>query len=186
MAYQCELGNGQHLFLDQSGTQTLVMLSSSGGGQQQQATQSIQTGSWTTDPEVFRVANGVIVKLKTAQGEYFVQIQGSSIGVLSSVPALDNAQQIQMQQLDSPSQMPPMMSPIEPMQPMQPMKPMQMGNMQMSLKPMAMKMGDMSMQMGVPTAPPAPPATRQFCSQCGVAVQSADRFCSSCGHQLDT
>ena len=174
MAYGCELGNGQYLFLDQSGTQTLVTLSSNSLGQQQQATQSIQTGSWTADPEVFRTTDIWVVKLQTAQGEHFAQIQGNNIGVLSSVPALSSAQKMQIQSIDRPSAMPPM----------QPMKPVQMGNMQMSLKPMEMKMGNMSMQMDSPIAPSSPPSTRQFCSQCGVAVQSSDRFCSSCGHQL--
>jgi hypothetical protein len=172
MAYQCELGNGQRLFLDNPGTQTLITLSSSSAGQQQQATQSIQTGSWIADPEIFQIAGGAIAKLRTAQGEHFIQIQGSSISVLSSVPSLNYAQQMQMQQVASPP-------------PIQPMPPMKMGNMQMSLKPMEMKMGNMSMQMGTPTAPTAPSNTRQFCSQCGVTVKPSDRFCSSCGHQLD-
>jgi len=182
MAYGCELGNGQYLFLDHAGTQTLITLSSRGAGQQQQATQGLQTGNWTAAPEVFRVAEGLVVKLQTAQGEHFVQIQGSSIGVLSRIPALSSAQQMQIQQIANSSAIP-SMEPMKPMEPMQPMKPMQMENMQMSLKPMEMKMGNMSMQMGIPIAPPAP-NPRQFCSQCGVAVQPADRFCSSCGHQL--
>ncbi|HEY9627634.1 MAG TPA: zinc ribbon domain-containing protein [Coleofasciculaceae cyanobacterium] len=178
MVYACDLDNGQRLFLDNAGNQTLITLASSSAGQQQQASQSIQTGSWIAPPEVFRMAGSIIVKLRTAQCKHFIQVQGSSVNVLSSAPSLSHAQQIQMQQVNSPTS--------EPMRikPMEPMKPMDMGNMQMNLKPMEMKMGNMSMQMGVPTAPPAPPSTRQFCSQCGVAIQPDDRFCSSCGHQL--
>jgi hypothetical protein len=63
---------------------------------------------------------------------------------------------------------------------MQPMTPMKMGNMQMSANPMTMQMGDMRLSMGNAT----PPDTRKFCTQCGAAINAGDRFCGSCGHQL--
>ncbi len=52
-------------------------------------------------------------------------------------------------------------STLLPIEPMKPMQPMTLGNMQMNLKPMKMKIGDMEMRMGfsvgsVNAATPAP------------------------------
>jgi hypothetical protein len=167
MAYGCELSDGQYLYLNNLGTQTSITLSSSTAGQQQQSSQMMQTGEWTTMPEVFRVDRGVVVKLHIALGERFVCIQGGSIRVLSQPPNLGNAQLLQVQLTADPAMN---LS----------MQPMRMGDMKMGLKPMSMRMGNLSMQMGMP----APPTSHRFCSQCGTATQSSDRFCSSCGHQL--
>lgn len=172
MAYVCELGDGQRLYLDNSGTQTLITLSSSSAGQQQQSSQSFETGNWLAPPDVSRLWSGIIVTLKTEQGDRFIQVQGNYVGILQQPPSLDHAQPLQLQQTAPP--------PVTPMQPMQPMQPMKMGDMQMSLNPMSMRMGNMSMQMGTP-----PESSRRFCSQCGASIQADDRFCSNCGHRLN-
>lgn len=164
MAYECDLGNGQRLSLDNSGTQTIVTLASSYAGQQQQSSCSISTGAWTAAPEVLQMAAGIAIKVPTTQGDRFLQIQGSSINLLDHQPS-SSGESLQIYQTHSP---------VVPMQPLQPLK---MGNMQMGN--MQMRLGNMEMRMGQPAD-----SARRFCSQCGVPVQSSDRFCSSCGHAI--
>lgn len=181
MAYGCDLGSGQRLYLDNQKMQTTVAISSSSAGQQQQASSTLQTGAWTSPPEVYRTSEEVVVKLHTANGNQFIQIQGSSMDMLATAPPLGTAKQLSTQQTNIPASM-------QPMEPMKPMQPMTMGTMQMNLKPMAMRMGDMEMRMGAVSAGSAnaatPVPTRQFCSQCGASIKPSDRFCASCGHQI--
>jgi hypothetical protein len=195
MAYVCDLGSGQRLYLDTQEMETIVAIASSSTGQQQQATSSWQTGTWTSPPEVYRTSEGVVVKLQTANGNQFIQIQGSRMGLATSAPPLSKTEQLPTQQTNTPASP---MQPMEPMKPMKPLQPMTLGTMQMNLKPMAMKMGDMEMRMGSGvtdsgkadsgkadsgnTGTSAP--TRQFCTQCGASVKPSDRFCASCGHQI--
>ena len=205
MAYTCELGSGQRLYLDNSGAQTAVTLASGSAGQQQQSSSQFTTGTWTAPPALFRTQQGVIVQLTTAQGVHHLQLQGNQLGMMSQSPALGNAQQMQMssgvampgnamppmQPMASPQPMQPM-SPMEPMQPMTPMQPMKMGDMEMSANPMQMRMGNMAMQMGntasssAASSSAASAGKAKFCSQCGTPVQPSDRFCSNCGHQLNS
>ena len=201
MAYLCELETGQRVYLDNQGTQTIVTISSSQPGQQQQASNSMATGAWTAPPEAYRTGAGAVFKISTAQGDQFIQIQGSSVGVMGAIPPLGGAQPMQVQQtatLPTPTAQPmrpmepmqsvqPMqpMEPMQPVQPMQPMEPMQMGDMQMSSNPMEMRMGNMEMRMGSQSAAQQPAAKpRQFCNQCGAKLEPGDRFCSSCGNAL--
>jgi zinc-ribbon domain len=174
MAYSCELSPVQKIYLDNPGTQTVVTIFSGSPGQQQQSSSSLQTGSWTAPPELFQTPNGVVLKIATAQGNHFMQIQGSSTSIMSGSPSFGSAQQMQLQQVASP-----LTSSMPSMEPMEPMQPMKMGNMSMNANPMEMRMGNMEMRMGELTQ-----GTRRFCSQCGAAVQPEDRFCASCGHQL--
>jgi hypothetical protein len=202
MAYQLELQAGQTLVLDNRGTQTVITLASHGPGQQQQASQSLTTGTWISPPEAYRTAEGVLIRLRTAEGDRILQIQQQQIRVLNQIPLGLNLQAIPLQERESVA---PAMQPMKPMQPMQmqPMQPMgklSMGDMHMSLDPMEMRMGDMTLSMGSssasnpasdtsPTSPPEPAdpsaSQRRFCSQCGARVQPSDRFCASCGHSLN-
>jgi NADH pyrophosphatase NudC (nudix superfamily) len=116
--------------------------------------------------------NGIAIKISTAQGESWIQIQGNSISVMSGNPSVGSSQQIQVQQTSH--------APGFSMQPMQPMQPMKMGDMTMNLNPMEMKMGNMEMRMSS-----TPSGKRRFCSQCGASVKESDRFCSSCGNALN-
>lgn len=192
MPYVCELGKGQRVYLDHQGTQTIVTTASSSPGQQQQSSSSFNTGSWTAPPEIFQTPNGITVKITTAAGSSFIQIQGNSISVSAVAPSQTSSQQLQIQQVDSipASSMQPMqpmqpMKPMEPMQPMKPIEPMNMGNMQMSMNPMEMRMGNMEMRMGSPiSVSSSTPGERRFCPQCGNQLALSDRFCSSCGHRL--
>jgi hypothetical protein len=185
MAYVCELGPHQRVYLDNQGAQTIVTTMSGGPGQQQQASCSFQTGNWTASPELYQVPSGVVVKIATATGDRLIQIQGGSMSLMGTGASV-GGQQMQVQQTASmPAAAMPTMQPMPPMPPMQPMQPMKMGDMQMSLNPMEMRMGDMAMQMGTAASASASTSgTRRFCSQCGAAVQPSDRFCSSCGHGL--
>lgn len=202
MAYTCDLGTGQRVYLDNVGDYTAVTLASGGPGQQQQSGSQFATGPWIAPPAMLRTEQGVVIQLTTAQGQQHLQLQGGQLGWMSSAPG-GNAQGMQLTQVASmpgsatmspmqpmgdsmpPPQAAPMepMQPMQPMAPMQPMQPMQMGNMTMGTNPMEMRMGNMAMRMGEQQAA-ASESKRKFCSQCGAPVQPSDRFCASCGHQL--
>ncbi|ACK64251.1 conserved hypothetical protein [Rippkaea orientalis PCC 8801] len=176
MVYACELGNSQTVYLNNQGNQTTITVASVGVGQQQQSSTSFLTGQWLSPPQLYRTGNGVILKITTATGESYIQLQGNNISLMGRTPGLGNAQQMQIHQVTNIPNTMPSMQPMEPMQPMQAIK---MGDMQMNMNPMEMRMGNMQMKMGEHPQP-----SPQFCSQCGAKVQGGDRFCSSCGHRL--
>jgi hypothetical protein len=173
MAYVCELGTGQSVYLENQGAQTVVTLISSGPGQQQQASSSFTTGVWSSPPQVFQTPYGLVLKVISEQGERSLQIQGTSVSVLGEMPSVTDSQQLTVQEVTRVS-----VSPLKPMEPMkmEPMKPMnlKMGDMQMNMNPMSMRMGSGSSEEN----------PKSFCSQCGTSVKPEDRFCSNCGHQL--
>lgn len=199
MAYCCDLPHGPKLYLDNQADQTFVMLLMQQSGQQQQSSHHFKTGVWQTPPIVMTSGGGVVVvKLTTTTGEIVLQVQGMSVqaGFQSEATVRAGEIPIALSSIDTiPNTagftMPPMTS----------MPPMQMGNMQMNLKPMTMRMGNMGLQMGgeaVSTAanPKGSSSSSsshatshatshpKFCSQCGNGLKPGDRFCSSCGHSL--
>ncbi|WP_017302996.1 zinc ribbon domain-containing protein [Spirulina subsalsa] len=176
MAYLCELGSNQTVYLDNQGAQTIVTTFTGGAGQQQQSSSGFTTGHWTAPPDVFQTPQGVVIQLHTERGEQLIQVQGGSMSTMGSFPTSGQAQQMQVSSGVSMPQAPEM----KPMQPMQPMQPMKMGNMEMNTNPMQMRMGNMEMSMG--SSPPT--SQRRFCSQCGSPIQPSDRFCANCGHSL--
>ncbi|HBW57587.1 MAG TPA: zinc ribbon domain-containing protein [Oscillatoriales bacterium UBA8482] len=182
MAYVCQLGAGQSVYLENQAAQTVVTLISSGPGQQQQASSSFTTGVWTSPPQVFQTPRGMVLKVTSEQGERMLQIQGSSVSLLGEMPLAADSKALTVQEVPS-LPVVPGIQPMEPMamKPMEPMKPMnlKMGDMEMNMNPMSMQMGNMELRMGSPAA-----AAKSFCSQCGTSVQPEDRFCSNCGHQL--
>lgn len=184
MIYSCEFAAGQSLYLDDQGTQIVLTLTSSSPGQQQQSSSSFH-GSLTAPPQVFRTAQGIVVRLITADGDRLIHLQGSQFHPISHSSDLSSAEQIQVKQTDGEPSIP-SIKPMESMQPIQPMH-LNVGDMQMSMNPMQMRMGDMELKMGSTTASETASKTAQtqnFCSQCGVAVDRGDRFCSNCGYQL--
>lgn len=186
MAYVCELGAGQRVYLENQGVQTVVTLISSSPGQQQQASNSFTTGVWSSPPQVFQTSYGMVLKITSEQGEKTLQIQGSGVSVISSMPLGKDSEQLPVHEVATlPVSPMPGVESLKPMPPMKPMEPMNlnMGNMQMSMNPMEMRMGNMGMRMGSP-APQNTPQTQRFCTQCGASVKPEDRFCSSCGHSI--
>lgn len=200
MAYQCNLGNGQQVFVYNQDNQTIVTLSGTLPGQQQQSSSGFSTGKWTALPILYRNAGGFILRIESDRGPHYVQLQGSSMSAVGSTPNLENAQALPMQPAEHPpgatmesmNPMEPMkpmepMEPMKPMKPMEPMKPMKMGDMEMRMNPMEMRMGNMAMSMGesTPSKGESTPSYRQnFCPQCGAPVKENDRFCANCGHRL--
>ena len=166
MAYQCDLGTGQRLYLENRGTQTIVRLTSGSARQQQSQQSNFETGEWLTLPKVFRTATGIILQIESVQKQSFLSLQAQRIGTLSHLPDMAGADVLLLQPTEA------IASSFKPMQPMQPMQ----------MEPMEMKMGTMQMKMG----PSNSQSAQRFCSQCGESVRESDRFCSHCGTQLST
>ncbi len=169
MAYTCDLGGGQHLYIDNIGDQTAVTLASGRPGQQQQSGSQFTTGAWTAPPELFRTEHGVVIKLSTNQGDQHLQFQAGQLGWMSSGHTLAHAQQMQTSQVAAmpkgtlptmepmqfsqpvssqvshapgaqPSSTPSAAPGMQPMEPMLPMEPMR------PMQPMQpMQMGNMTM-----------------------------------------
>ncbi|QUY44761.1 hypothetical protein [Acaryochloris marina] len=96
MTYVCELGPGHSMYLDNQGAQTLVTLMMGTPGQQQQSSNSFGTGCWTAPPEIYRTPQEFVIKVTTTHGEQFIQVQGSSMISMTSIPSLQKSQQIQI------------------------------------------------------------------------------------------
>jgi hypothetical protein len=163
MVYNWELGTGHRISVDNEGAQTVVTIQHSSAGQQQRTSNSFTTGIWIVPPELTLTPTGAILKVTTTSGESSIQIQGNSVQMHSSHSG--GSQSTTSTSSTSSSGF-------------TPMSPMQMGNMQMSMQPMVMRMGDLELNMG------AGASQQRFCSQCGTAVKSADKFCASCGNKL--
>ncbi len=180
MPYQYNIGTSQKIYLDNPGNNTLITLASGEPGQQQQSSTQVATGSWTEMPQVTRVSSGVLIRCTTGQGTFIWQVQGMQIGAADATAWSPN----QGEPIQATASSAPAMQPMPPMAPMPPMPPMQMGDMQMSANPMTMRMGNMTLGMGDGQSPSAAAGPQKFCTQCGAAVSSGDRFCGGCGHQL--
>ncbi|MCY7323865.1 MAG: zinc ribbon domain-containing protein [Phormidesmis sp. CAN_BIN36] len=159
MAYQCDLGTGQRLYLENLGTQTIVRLTSGNARQQQSQQSNFETGEWQDLPKVFRTGTGIILQIESTQKQSFLSLQAQRIGTLNNLPDMTGAEVLSLQTTES------IVSSFNPMEPM---------------KPMEMKMGTMQMKMDTLQS------AQRFCSQCGESVKVADRFCSHCGTQLST
>lgn len=191
-AYTCNLAQGQQVYIENQGSQTLITLVSSGSGQQQSQGNSFETGNWRTPPTVFRTASGVVLRIEAEQGQHFIQMQANGMIRLDAAPSLSDAEVLPLRKEETESasrqSSMPDMQPMKPMKPMKPMPPMQIDDMQMQMEPMAMRMGNMEMRMGetlrTETAPKQRQSTRNFCPQCGSKVEESDRFCSQCGNSL--
>jgi hypothetical protein len=126
MPYRCDLGNGQQIYLDNQGSQTIVTVASSSAGQQQQSSSSVQTGPWTEAPQVAQMGNGAVIRCVSAQGVFTIQVQGNQIGQMAGSVDWQAAQTKTVHSVDHmPGSTMPFMQPMQPMQsqPMQPMQP---------------------------------------------------------------
>lgn len=163
MLYNWQLATGHQISVDNEGAQTVVTIQNNSAGQQQRSSNSFTTGLWIVPPEMTVTTTGAILKITTASGESSIQIQGNNVQMHSS--HIGSSQSTSSTSSSSSSGF-------------TPMQPMQMGNMQMSMQPMVMRMGDMELNMG------AEASQQRFCSQCGSPVKPADKFCASCGNKL--
>ena len=164
MLYNWNLATGHQISIDNEGAQTVVTIQNNSAGQQQRSSNSFTTGIWIVPPELIVTPTGAIVKITTASGESAIQIQGNSVQMHSSHSGGGQSSTTSTSSTSTSG--------------FSPMPPMQMGNMQMSMQPMVMKMGDMELNLG------AGASQSKFCSQCGTPVKAADKFCSSCGNKL--
>ncbi len=161
MIYNWQLATGHQIFVDNEGAQTVVTIQNNSAGQQQRSSNSFTTGIWIIPPEMTVTPTGAILKITTTSGKSLIQIQGNHVQMHSS--HIGGSQSTSSTSSSSG---------------FTPMQPMQMGNMQMSMQPMVMRMGDMELNMG------AGASQQRFCSQCGSPVKPADKFCASCGNKL--
>lgn len=179
--YRCDLDNDQQIYIQNQGSQTEIRLVADRQGQRQSQSNSFETGNWCVPPTVFRISNGLVLRIEAEQGERFIQVQANRMSQLDAAPSLSDAEVLSLRKTDeaeSRDSMPEMkpMQPMKPMEPMKPMGPMRVDDMQM-------QMGNMKMQMGgsLPRQ-----SVRNFCSQCGSKVGQGDRFCSYCGSGLNS
>lgn len=166
MTYQANITPNQQLILENREELTRITLTNYSNGGQQSQTCGLNIGIWTTIPTLYRLGSRVVIKIQTKQGDKYLQLQGTQLSNLSTLPPLDMAETISLENISQSSDIPPT-------------KPMQMGNMSMSFEPMEMRMGDMSLKMGE-----RPRMAPRFCTQCGTPIQSGVRFCGVCGHQI--
>lgn len=175
MAYVATLGNSR-LAIALQGMQTKITSISSSAGQQQSQSSSFNTGKWQTTPQLRNVGQGAVLQIDTDSGSYYIHILSNSINRVDPPTDLQNYSTIDLKEVEDTQ------TASKPIEPMQSMQPMQMGNMSMDINSMSMQMGDMS--MGVED-PAKTTTTKQFCSQCGTEAKAGDRFCRSCGHELN-
>ena len=176
MGYVATLGNSQ-LAIAPSGMQTKITLMTSSRGQQQGQSSSFNTGKWRTTPKLLKVGQGAVLQIDTARGSHYIHILPNSINMVDPPGDLQNYSTIDLKEVDD-SQA----ADFNSIEPMPSMQPMQMGDMSMDINSMSMKMGDMSMGIKDPAKTTT---TKQFCSQCGTEAKAGDRFCRSCGHELN-
>ena len=163
MIYHWELGTGHQISVDNEGAQTVVTILHTSAGQQQRTSNSFTTGIWLVPPEMSMTPTGGILKVTTPSGASLIQIQGNSINLHSQ----------------GASQSTTSTSSSSTSTGIKPMPPMQMGNMQMNMQPMSMKMGSIELNMD------ATASQKRFCTECGTPVKPTDKFCASCGHKLE-
>ncbi|PSB09274.1 zinc ribbon domain-containing protein [Pleurocapsa sp. CCALA 161] len=168
MAYSANLGSYGQLAIANREEQTQINLSMSIPGQQQSQSSSFSTGKWLSKPKLFQLKQGFVLAINTTQNSHYILIQQNSISTIESPPELNRYPQIDLTAIAQESN-------FAPMQPMQPMQPLRMGNM-------SMQMGNMSMSLNNQSKTSI---SKQFCSQCGKEAQLGDRFCRSCGHELN-
>ncbi|WP_373538586.1 zinc ribbon domain-containing protein [Chamaesiphon sp.] len=166
MIYHWQLGTGAQISADNEGAQTVVTLVQASAGQQQRTSNSFTTGIWIAPPHMTLTPTGGILKIITPSGESLIEIQGNSISLQTSHSGTSQSTSSSSSSTFTADT-----------QSMPPMQPMQMGNMQMNMQPMTMRMGDRELTMGATSQ-------QRFCSECGTPVKPTDKFCASCGHKL--
>ncbi len=176
MAYVASLNDSQKIAISLQGRQTQITLTSSSPGQQQSQSSSFSTGKWLNTPKLLDVGQGFVLQIDTEGGSRYINITGNRIDMVNPPSDLQNYFTVDLKEVGNSQTA---FKPIEPMPSMQPMK---MGDMSMDINSMSMQMGDMSLKMNDLSKTVT---NKQFCSQCGTQAQAGDRFCRSCGHELN-
>lgn len=177
MAYQATLNGTQQVTIANPRNQTQITLIANSPGRQQSQSSSFTTGTWTKPPQLFSTGQGFMLQIEGEQGQYYIQIQSNSISTINGIPSIQNATPVKLRIVDD---IPDIPSP--PSIKFKPMQPMKMGNMSMDINSMSMRMGNMSLNLGNRSKTTIPEV---FCSQCGIEAKAGDRFCRSCGEDLD-
>ena len=99
-AYLCNLGNGQQLYLENQGTETLLTLSSSSPGQQQSQRTQFSTGAWQATPTLKRTNHAWIVQVSTAQGDRYIQVQSQGMQMVTH-PSSEAIESLPLQPISS-------------------------------------------------------------------------------------
>jgi zinc-ribbon domain len=176
MTYAYDLENGQRLIVENDGDNTLVALSSGGEGQQQSQASGFETGKWSKAPTLFRVKQGLVLRVETKSGSRFIAVRGSQIQIIGGrEPDLENAEELRLRESEENVAME-SMRPMEAMRPMESIRPMPV------MRPMEMRMGNMHMRMG--GSEEEPESEKRFCTNCGKPARKDDRFCGYCGKRL--
>ncbi|MGF1587833.1 MAG: zinc ribbon domain-containing protein [Pleurocapsa sp.] len=173
MSYAAILSSTQQLAIALSGTQTQITLMMSSPGQQQSLGSSFSTGKWRSPPKLWKVGASFVLQINTESGSHYFQIQQNNISTIDALSRTDDYPLLELQEIPEPS---PKSFEVKPMQ------PMKMGDMTMDINSMSMQMGKMAMNLANQSKTTV---TRQFCSQCGTQAKLGDRFCRSCGHNLN-
>lgn len=181
---------------------TVVTLQSGGSGQQQQSSSQFSTGQWTSVPLLYRLADGAVIAISTLAETYYLYAKGTQIQMSAGEPSAELAAQMGQSYplpLKPVEAMPKVVMP--PMQPMSTMQPMhlKLGNMEMSMgtAASAFSTASSSARAESKNAQDDIPAqdissetgssqtkVKQFCTQCGSAIDPSDRFCGYCGARL--
>ena len=178
MAYQVTLNGNRQLTIANQAQQTQISLMASNLGQQQNQSSSFTTGTWKKTPRLFKTTQGYVLQLEGEKGKHFVSIESNSIQTVSKIQDRERATEIELETIADP-----ISQTTLDFQPMQPMQPMRLGNMSMDINSMSMQMGNMSLNSTNADQASTP---KVFCSQCGTEARQSDRFCRSCGHELNT
>jgi hypothetical protein len=124
MAYSCDIGNGQHLLVQNDGDNTQVAVSSGGSGKQQHQSAGFTTGEWSKPPELFRNRENLFLRLQGKNSVGFIGVHGDQIESMRSEPDLKNAERLALKESDEKIVRMKPMKPMETMKPMEPMKPL--------------------------------------------------------------
>ena len=155
MTHQWKLSTGHQISVENEGAQTIVTVLYGSSEQQQRTNNSFTTGIWISPPEMLPTPTGAVVKITTPSGISTIEVDGNSVRMQSS-----QSDDSQSNYSSSSSTSTSGFNPLEPIQPIV-----------MRLEDLALNIGEI-------------PQPKSFCTQCGTAVKSVDRFCSGCGHKL--
>ena len=118
MAYRTRLGTDQTLTVEQRGEQTLIRLA--GEGQSQSS--SVQTGTWTHPPRLYRLEGELLLEIRGDPAAYY-RLEGSQLHSLQRAPELEDAEELGLEEVPD-GREDSGMEPMKKMEPMKPMKPM--------------------------------------------------------------